>query len=404
MVDLSEFLSLQIELLRRVPGKYKRFLFSRINWDNRLIGVVGGRGAGKSTLLLQYLAERQKAGRQCMYISADHIRVEAIGLYELASSFFRTGGEILAIDEIHKYANWGQEIKNIYDLFPDSMILFSGSSSLHLQLGKTDLSRRAVYYSLPVLSFREYLLLCCDVENRDCTLEEIFREHGGIAAAIRTSKPILGHFKDYLSHGAYPFILEGEAEYHAKLRNVIEKVLYEDIPATTGIRFSGVPVLKKIINEIVTSPPYELNIDRLANNIGVSRQTIYTYLDHLERAGLLIRVMPPGAGATLTRKPAKLYLNDTNLTRAIGQGIFAADIAGAARETFFAGQVTGAGFALRAARKGDFLVDGQYVCEIGGKSKKQRQIKGEHNGYIIKDDIEVGTGNVIPLWLFGFLY
>ncbi len=404
MIDLAEFHSLQIELLRRVPKKCKRFLADQINWQNRLVGIIGSRGTGKTTLILQYLATQRKIGRQCLYITADHIRVEAVGLYELAATFFKTGGHIIAIDEIHKYSNWGQEIKNIYDLFPESKIIFSGSSVLHLQLGKTDLSRRAVYYTLPVLSLREYMAIFEKVGNSTYTLEEIFQKHDKIATEIQTSKPILAHFNDYLSYGAYPFIGEGEKEYYAKIRNIIEKVLYEDIPAAAGIRYTGVPILKKILNEIVTSPPFELNIDRLANNIGTSRQTIYIYLDYLDRAGLLNKVMPKGAGATLTRKPAKLYLNDSNLLKAIGHDLFASGITGTIRETFFASQLTAAGFSLRTVPKGDFRVDNKYLCEIGGKNKSQRQIRGEDNSYIIKDDIEYGFANIIPLWIFGFLY
>lgn len=404
MIDLSKFFSLQAGLLKKTPKKYHRFLFERINWDNRLIGITGGRGTGKTTLLLQHLAKRGKTNQDYLYISADHILVEATGLYEIATTFFQTGGKIIAVDEIHKYKNWAQEIKNLYDFFPDAQIIFSGSSTLQLQLGKTDLSRRAVYYTLPVLSLREYLLLTTDRNWPVLSLNKLLRDHPKLAQKIQEDGPILGYFKDYLSHGAYPFILEGKQEYHSKLGNIIEKVLYEDIPATTGIRYSGISVLKKILYEVATSPPFELNIDRMSNNLGVSRQTVYCYLDHLERAGLLLRVMPKGVGATLTRKPVKLYLENTNLLKAIGREIHPEDPVGTIRECFFANQIKNAEIILQAVRKGDFIAQGKYVFEIGGRNKSQRQIRGEKQGYIVKDDIEVGYGNVIPLWLFGFLY
>jgi len=404
MVDLTEFFSLQIGILRQTPRKYRRFLYEKINWESRLIGIVGGRGTGKTTMLLQHLGAEKKAGVDILYISADHIRVEALGLYEIGAAFFKTGGQVLAIDEIHKYNNWAQEVKNLYDSFPKARLLFSGSSSLHLQLGKADLSRRAVYYTLPVLSFREYLRFDAGVDSADYQLSEILQNHSSLTAQIQPEKPILGIFRDYLAGGAYPFFLEGKKEYHAKLRNTIEKVLYEDIPATTGMRFSGIPALKKILYEISTSPPFELNIDRLANNLGIARPTVYAYLQHLEQARLIIKVMPKGAGASLTRKPAKLYMANTNLLKAVGMELQPEDPVGTVRENFFANQVVGAGYIIRAVKKGDFLVADKYLFDIGGKSKSRSQIKEHEHGFVVKDDIETGFGNIIPLWLFGFIY
>ena len=404
MVDLTEFFSLQKGILRQTPKKFRRFLYKKVNWENRLIGIVGDRGTGKTTMLLQHLGAEIKAGTNILYISADHIRVEALGLYEIGAAFFKTGGQVLAIDEIHKYQNWAQEVKNLYDSFPKARLLFSGSSSLNLQLGKADLSRRAAYYTLPVLSFREYLRFAAGFNSTVYPLSEILQNHFSLTTRIQPEKPILGLFRDYLAGGAYPFFLEGKKEYHAKLRNVIEKVLYEDIPATTGMRFSGIPALKKILHEVATSPPFELNIDRMANNLGIARTTVYVYLEHLEQAGLIIKVMPKGAGASLTRKPVKLYMANTNLLKAVGIKLQPEDPVGTVRENFFANQIAGAGYIIRAAKKGDFLVAEKYLFEIGGKSKSQRQIKEHAHGFVVKDDIETGFNNIIPLWLFGFMY
>ena len=403
MIDLSDLFDLQAGLLRRTPRKVKRFLFEQIDWQSRLICIAGARGVGKTTMILQYLAQQGSGSQEHLYISADHIRVEALGLYEIATSFFQTGGKLLVVDEVHKYMNWAQELKNLYDFFPDARIIFSGSSTLELQLGKADLSRRAVYYSLPVLSFREYLILTTDRAYEALSLAEILNSHAVHGGRILDDGPILGLFSEYLKQGVYPFILEGQAVYHRKLIHVVEKVLFEDIPSATGMRFSGIPTLKKILYEVATSPPFELNIDRMANNLGVSRPTVYSYLDHLERAGLLIRVLPKGAGATLTRKPAKLFLENTNLLRAVGQELDPADPLGTVRENFFANQCRGAGLQVRGARKADFLVEGS-VFEVGGRNKSQRQISGEPHGYVVRDSVEIGFANVIPLWLFGFLY
>ncbi len=405
MRDLSELFSLQTNLLRHTADQPVRFLYNTINWENRLVGIVGGRGTGKTTMLLQHLKKVKKAGENVLYISADHIRVEALGIYEIGSSFFKTGGKILAIDEIHKYQNWEQEIKNLYDSFPEVALLFSGSSALHLHLGKSDLSRRAVYYTMPILSFREYLLFNDGYEHSAFRLEEIIHNHMELAEDIKPSKAILGSFAEYLKTGAYPFFLEGNEEYQGKLENVITKVLYEDIPATEGIRFSGIPALKKILFEIATSPPFELNIEKMSNRLGIARTTVYVYLEHLEQAGLIIKIMPQGSGSRLTRKPSKLFMANTNLLRTVGGRLQPDDPIGTVRENFFVSQLVGVKkYHLRAAPKGDFIVDKEYLFEISGRSKSQHQIKEYQNGFIVKDDIEMGYGNIIPLWMFGFLY
>ena len=404
MLDLSEFFAIQGRLLRHTPLKQKRFLYDRLDWADRLVGLLGGRGTGKTTLLLQHLSEQDAPAGAFLYLSADHIRAEALGLYEIGRDFFQGGGKLLVIDEIHKSLDWARRIKNLHDAFPASRIIFSGSCTLKLQLGKVDLSRRAVYYTLPSLSLREYLLLSSGVMHPSHSLAELLSDHPRLAADILQQGPVLGHFKTFLDHGAYPFFIEGADNYHARLRNVVEKVLYEDIPSTTGMKYSGVPILKKILFEIASSPPFLLNMERLAADLGVSKPTLYSYLTHLENAGLIAGVMPEGAGATLTRKPSKLFLGNTNFNKTIGRELNMEDPLGTVRETFFASQLKNAGHSIRAARKGDFMVDGQYVFEVGGRKKSGKQLDGRKNSFIVRDDIEIGFKNVVPLWLFGFLY
>jgi predicted AAA+ superfamily ATPase len=226
MIDLSKFFSIQDNLLKQVPRNFKRFLYGKINWKNRLIGLVGGRGTGKTTLLLQHLAETGPDSPNYLYISADHIRVEALGIYEIASQFFQMGGEVIVIDEIHKYGGWPQEVKNLYDAFPKAKILFSGSSSLGLQLGKADLSRRAVFYNLPGLSFREYLYLTEEIEFPSIEFKDLLSDHSSFSSEVVAEGPVLRYFQDYIDHGIYPFFMEGTEEYPAKLGNIIEKVLF----------------------------------------------------------------------------------------------------------------------------------------------------------------------------------
>lgn len=401
---MAEFFSIQTALLAAVPRAASRFLKDRIDWSARLLGIVGGRGTGKTTLLLQHLAEQDQGGQRFLYVSADHIRVQATGLYEIASAFFRHGGKAVAIDEVHKYADWHREVKNLYDSFPESRIFFSGSSTLALQKGKGDLSRRAVFHTLPGMSFREYLRLACGLEFEPLSLKDVLRSHGAIAAGILEKGPVLGRFKEYLDHGVYPFFLEGIDVYHHKLSNVIEKVLYEDIPAVMEVRPSSIPVLKRLLWLLASSQPFTPNIERMSRDLKVSKQYIYTYLDCLERAKLASGLPPAETGFRLARKPFRIYMENTNLLRAVAGEAGLKEQSGTVRETFFAYQTRSAGLDVRIPDRGDFLVEGDYLFEIGGKGKGKHQLEKAENGFVVRDDTETGFGNVIPLWLFGFLY
>ena len=404
MVDLTEFFSIQNSLVRAIPRPGGRFLKKEINWDNRLLGIIGGRGTGKTTLLLQHIAEHDKGDQRYLYISADHIHVQATGLYEIAASFFRLGGETIVIDEIHKYGTWHQELKNLYDAFPAAKIYFSGSSILALQKGKGDLSRRAVFYTLPGLSFREYLYFAHGLAFEPVDLSDLLKNHPATASKILEEGPILGRFRDYLDHGVYPFFLEGVDVYHHKLSNVIEKVLYEDIPVATGTKTANVPALKRILWLLATSQPFTPNIERMSRDLKISKTYIYTYLDFLERARLLSGFLPAETGYRLVRKPAKIYMENANLIRQVAGELGSREQLGTVRETFFAHQTKSAGMNVRIPTKGDFLVDDMYLFEIGGKGKGKGQVRDMPNAFVVRDDIEVGSGNIIPLWLFGFLY
>jgi len=404
MIDLSEFLSIQAGLLSLVPRERARYLREKIDWDSRLIGIVGARGTGKTTLLLQHLANLAGGGKEELYLTADHIRIQADGLYETAAYFFRLGGKRIVIDEVHKYANWQQELKNLHDSFPSAKIIFSGSSTLALQRGKADLSRRVVFYTLPGLSFREYLSFSQGVAWPPVSLPQLVKEHVELAAKVVKKGPILGHFKDYLDHGVYPFFLEGTAGYVPKLLNVIEKVLYEDIPSAIGIRMASVPVLKRLLWLLSTSQPFTPNIEKMSRDLKVSKEYLYTYLDSLERAGLIMGLLPAETGYRLVRKPSKIYMENTNLLKAVAGDMGMSTQVGAVRETFFAHQVRSGGMHITVPTRGDFLVEGKFLFEIGGKAKKRTQIKQAQRAFVVRDDIEVGFDKDIPLWLFGFLY
>jgi predicted AAA+ superfamily ATPase len=381
----------------------KRFLHERIAWDGPLVVITGSRGTGKTTLMLQRMVSARLEPERALYLSADHIQVAALGLYPLAEAFFKAGGALLMVDEVHKDPDWSRIIKSLTDSFPSARIVVSGSSSLNLTAGKADLSRRAVYYHLPALSLREFFELRAQRKHSALGLDELLADHARVAGEVLAAGPVLGLLREYLAQGAYPFGIEQADTYLQRLGHVIEKVLYEDIPAVTRMRASGVPAMKKILYQVATSPPHEINLDRLSGDLGISRQTVYTYLDHLERAGLIRCVLPAGAGATITRRRAKLLMDNPNLLQAVSQDLGQNGLVGALRETFFASQLAGAGHELRAPKVGDFSV-GRHLFEIGGRKKSRKQVATEADAWLVKDELETGAGRSLPLWLFGFLY
>jgi predicted AAA+ superfamily ATPase len=404
MVDLSEFFEIQARLVAVLPQTRRNTFLEKINWDARLLGVIGARGTGKTTLLLQHLTDLSDERERYLYVSADHVQVQAMGLYEIAATFFKLGGQTLFIDEIHKSADWAVVVKSLYDGFPQARIAFSGSSTLALQRGGGDLSRRAVLYSLPGLSFREYLAFLKGVGAPPVDLTEILQNHTGLAMEMTGTGPILRYYKDYIDHGVYPYFMEGENEYLPRLLNVLEKVLYEDIPSAIGVRVSNIPILKKMLWLIATSQPFVPNIERTSRDLNISKEFVYTYLEALERALLLSSILRAETGYRMVRKPSKIYLENTSLLKAVAGHALGGAKPGTIRETFFMQQVKGAGLNLHIPRMGDFLVENRYIFEVGGRSKGGAQISTEEDAYVVKDNIEVGHRDVIPLWLFGFLY
>jgi len=400
---LEQLLLIHAETTKNVPLAFKRYLYDGIDWGSRCICITGARGTGKTTILLQYLTEKYDNPEKCLYISADHIDVAGTGLYRVAEEYFAYGGETLIIDEVHKYPAWQIEIKNIIDTFRTKKVIISGSSSLDLKRGKADLSRRFAYYDLKGLSFREYLKLKEKMEYSASTLDQILLYHAKLAKDISSVKPILKLFDKYLNGGYYPFVMEGETVYLQKVMNVIEKVFYEDIAVIGNLRKNSISVLKKLLWIVATSVPFTVNIERLSRELGTAKEYIYLYLDYLEDAGLLNPVHAEGKGLKLARKPAKLFLENTNLLAAVGGSLKTISDTGTIRETFFVNQLK-QGYQVRYSNKGDFIIDDRYTFEIGGKGKDFRQLKDGKNSYVAADNIEVGFGKKIPLYLFGFLY
>ena len=377
---------------------YKRYFFDIVDFNEKLIGIVGARGVGKTTFLLQYLDSLDIADDKKLYFSVDTIIGYGITLFEIAEDFGNLGGKVLVIDEIHKYKNFEIELKEIYD-FLDIKIIFSGSSAIILEHKKADLSRRAVLYRVKGLSFREFLELKLDKKFEKYKLSEILDNHISISKEIIKEIKPLEYFREYLKYGYYPFYFETPNTYYLKLEEIVNVVIESDLPMIYNIEPNNINKLKQLVTYICNSKPYELNLTNLSTKIGINRKTLYLYINYLTLGDIFLKVLPKAKGDTIFSKPSKLYLNNTNLNFAYCD---IQDI-GTLRESFFVNQIN-KNYEIKYSKIGDFLIDKSYIVEIGGKNKSFKQIKDIENSFVILDDIEVGFGNKIPLWLFGFLY
>ena len=387
-----------LQYLSSQKAHYRRYIWKRISHRDKLIGITGARGVGKTTYILQYLQSLDLPLHKKLYISADNIDVLESSLLEIARVFSSQGGAVLAIDEIHKYKHFERELKQITDML-DLHVIFSGSSALELENAQADLSRRAVVYRMNGLSYREFLEIRLGMELPTFALEEILEEHVEIANALRQTFKPLEHWKTYLRSGYYPFYFEEESTYSLKLNATINTVIETDIPAVYRIRYESIIKLKKLITLLCRSEPFKINIQELSSRIGTDRDTLYQYLHYLDRGRILSLLRSRARGDAIFSKPDKVYLDNPNLYHAY---CHQAKI-GTIRESFFVSQMK-LDHDVSIPGKGDFMIDEKWVFEIGGKNKSFEQIKDLPDSLIAADEIEVGFGRKIPLWLFGFLY
>lgn len=387
------------DAVRRVGTHFYRFLFNDINWDRKLIGISGARGSGKTVMLLQYLKSLPKK-ENALYISLDDVFFTENKLVYFAEDFAKNGGTYLLIDEVHKYANWSQELKNIYDSVPDLNVVFTSSSALEIHKGSHDLSRRAIIHHLPGLSFREFLELKHNIKLPKYSLNEIVKKKEDIISSILSEIKPIPFFNEYLREGYYPFFLETKSDYLKQLNNSINLVLETDLPAIFNVDFSSTIKIKSLLFVISKLVPFKPNIERLARQTKTSRETLLRYLYYLDKAQILQWLGSDVAGINYLNKPEKLYLGNTNIAFALADEN--ANI-GNIRETFFLNQLS-INHTVTYPKVGDFMVNNKYLFEVGGKSKTQKQIAGIENAFIAADNIEYAFGNKIPLWLFGFLY
>lgn len=400
---MEDFVILQEQFLENISSK-QRYLIDEIDWSNRLIGIKGARGSGKTTLLLQqikYKLNKFNPEAEALYVSLDSLYFLENTLISLAHDFVIQGGTHLFLDEVHKYPNWSRELKLIYDQFPKLKTVFTSSSILEIYKGESDLSRRAVSYHLKELSFREFLYFETNIEIPKITLETLLVNHKEIARTISDKiEPIIKYFNDYLKYGAYPYYLENKASYLQKLNQTIALILEIDLNAVENITYQDSRKIKKLLVAIAQSAPFTPNISKLSERLGVQRGFLINALRLLDRADLVMELYKPTTGIGAFTKPEKLFLNNSNLVFALGKENTEV---GTLRETFFANQMKHI-YDIHLANKGDFIIDRTYTFEIGGKNKKTKQIKGVPNSFIVRDDMEVGSLNIIPLYLFGFLY
>lgn len=396
MIEQLQLLSNQI-LSQKVPD-YKRFLFREIDFNERLIGILGSRGVGKTTILLQYLHKVYK-DKKTLYIIADHPIVVQLGLFAIADEFQKKGGELLIIDEIHKIKSFEVDLKLIYDSFFGLNVVFTGSNAVAIDNAKADLSRRAVIYKLPVLSFREFLELETNEKFEAFSLQDILTNHTLLATEILSYVKPFVYFEEYLKNGAYPFYTTSKTSYIQKLLNASMQILETDLPMIYTIDHDKINSLKKMMIMLCQSEPYNINISKLCGAVELNQRTLYKYLWILQAAGLIRILGAKSSGVSIISKPEKLYLDNTNLF-----SIFCDSAkVGTIRETFFASSVAYK-HKISYPKSGDFIIDEKYTFEIGGKDKNIKQIKHVENAYIVADDIEIGIDNKIPLWLFGFIY
>lgn len=380
---------------------FVRSIMNKINWDARLIGIKGSRGIGKTTLLLQHIKLNFENNLQStLYVSLDNIWFSENKLIDLADNFAKEGGKYLFLDEVHKYPGWSVEIKNIYDDYPELKVVFTGSSLLEILNANADLSRRALIYNMQGLSFREFLALETNIKFEEISLEQILNDHETLAPDIVSKIKPLKYFTDYLSYGYYPFFQELPEVYHIRLEEVINLILETELPRLRNVNIAYTHKLKQLLFIISESAPFTPNISKLSERTGLNRETMLHYLHYLQEAQLISLAWKNAKGISRLQKPNKIFLENTNLMFTLTTE---KPDKGNLRETFFFNQLK-YHHRIELSPKTDFLVNGEFSFEIGGKNKTTKQITELKQAWIASDDIEYGFGNKIPLWLFGFLY
>lgn len=380
---------------------FVRSVISTINWNARLIGIRGARGIGKTTLLLQYIKiNLTNELNKVLYVSLDNVWFNNNRLIDLAITFEKSGGKYLFLDEVHKYPNWSQEIKNIYDTLPSLKVVFTGSSLLEILNSRADLSRRAVVYEMKGLSFREYLSIETGVELNTVSLNDILENSSDVSRDILKEIKPFQYFEAYLKFGYYPFYKEEKELYYLRLGEVVNLMLEIELPMLRKVEVAYIPKIKQLLSIIASAVPFIPNVSKLSQKIDINRNTLLSYFHYLDEIGLTQNLFKENTGISLLQKPMKVFLENTNLMYLLAKEN---TNTGNLRETFFANQVSYQN-SINFIEQTDFLVNEKFKFEIGGKNKMNEQIKDLEDSFLVLDNIEIGRERTIPLWLFGFLY
>ncbi len=398
MVNIDYLYLVSNRKISKISLDYKRPLYHKINWDNRLIGIRGPKGVGKSTLILQHIKEAFADRSKVLYVSMDNIWFSSNSIIDLVEYHYTHGGTHIFLDEVHKYKGWQDCIKNIYDYYPDLHIVYTGSSILNLKSGDGDLSRRLRSYEMTGLSFREYLAFEGALDYNTLELSDILKNHISIAADICARIKVLPYFERYLSSGYYPFYKEEGDGYLSRVQEVVTQTIDVDIPAVEEVEYDTLQKLKKLLMILSVQVPFIPKMNELYQELGTNREQGLKLLNILEEAKLISMLKTPVKAIKHLSAPDKLYLDNTNIMYALSDNVQIGTI----RETFFMNQLSVAN-EVSLPSKGDFKIDGKYLFEVGGRKKSFEQIKDEENSYLAIDSIETGNGNKIPLWLFGFI-
>jgi len=404
MNDFDKLFDRHEVYLNDVPTDYVRELDERIDWNDRLLAIKGPKGVGKSTLMRQHILKNFGADdKHVLYCSADTNFFSTHSLVDVADWFTKIGGTHLFIDEVHKYDGWSRDIKEIYDLYKKLHVVVSGSSLIQINDGDADLSRRLLSYTMPGLSFREFLRIDCGIELPAISLEELLESPNAFCRKVKTFCKPLEHFGRYLKCGYYPFYFDNKNSFFTRVETVVNYVIDVELTKYRGIDVGNTRSLNALLQVISQMTPYEIDIAKLSRATGISRPTTLRYLKNLEEAKLIHRLFTDIRNISDLQKPDKILLDNSNLLYALCPMM---PEIGTVRESFMTSMLTGAGHSVEYAgyKSGDFRIDRKYVIEVGGADKGFTQVKDQENAYVAADDIDSATLRKIPLWAFGFIY
>lgn len=385
--------------IAKISLRFKRYLYDQINWESRIISIKGARGVGKTTMLLQHILENYEDIDRTLYVSLDDLWFATHNLIDLVDWADRHGIMRLYLDEVHRYEGWSLVLKNIYDNYPDMSIVYTGSSLLVMDNANVDMSRRQTSYTMHGMSFREYLEIEDIMHINPVSIDDLLHRHVKIAMEIVGSVKIAPLFELYLSNGYYPFYRESLPDFPSRLRETVSVVIDSDLPSVEKVSFDTLHKMKKLLMIVSANVPFEPNMSELWRQLSTDNESGLKMLYALDKAQVLMLLSAKKKNYKNLAKPDKIYLGNPNLMHVLCPSVDK----GNERETFFLNQVR-AGHDVTYPKQGDFLIDGRYLFEVGGRRKTFDQIADMPDSFLAVDDTEVGYGNRIPLWMFGFLY